>query len=191
MQPSEAYQYITHSQRRERVLTSLSQPLTAKQIARRTGMAFDSCRDAVRDLAAHRLVHCLNETSRRSRVYWLTRLGKACQRQLCATQAKPAPERFAPDIDWTLYGWVCYTHRSAIIKALISPMQPATIKRKARSRQADLRMSGNNVRDVMRVFLQRGIVQAVWIRKHAHPLYELTDHGQVFQQLLCGAEVPA
>ena len=154
-------------------------------------MAFDSCRDAVRDLAAHGLLLCLNETSRRSRVYWLTGLGKACQRQVCEMRGKPVSGGFVPDIDWALYGWVCYTHRAAIIKALISPMQPATIKRKARARQSELRMSGNNVRDVMRVFLQRGVVQPVWIRKHAHPRYELTDHGRVFQQLLCGAEVPA
>ncbi len=190
MQLSEAYRHIHHSERRQRVLKSLSQPLTAKQIARKTGLRFDSCRDAVRELAKLGLIHCINETARRSRLYWLTKPGQACQRRLASLSGDMALAHHVPVIDWALYGWVCYSHRSVILKTLTEPMQPADIKRKARSREAGLRMSANNVRDIIRVFRVRGIVRPVRIRKKAHLRYELTPAGLQFQELLRRAEVP-
>ncbi len=93
-----------------------------------------------------------------------------------------------PNLDWTLYGSVCFTHRSAIIKVLTEPMQPSTIKRKARSRDATLHMSANNVRNVIRLFLAQGIVHPVHVRKKAHLRYELTEIGKRFQELLWRVE---
>ena len=52
---------------------------------------------------------------------------------------------------------VCFSHRAAVIQALDRAMQPAAIKRKAKSQNPDLKMSANNVRDVIKLFLQRGI----------------------------------
>ena len=191
MQPSEAYHYITRSKKRTRVLCYLDQPLTARQIARKIGLSFDACRETVRDLALAGLVRCLNESARRSRLYWLTRAGMVCQRRVCQYLGRAVPEYFFPDVDWNLYGWICYSHREIIIKTLSQPMQPADIKRKARTRQSSLRMSANNVRDVMRLFLTHGIVRSIRRKKRAHRRYELSETGLVFQELLGRAEVPA
>lgn len=96
-----------------------------------------------------------------------------------------------PTTNWDLYGWVCYRHRAAILKTLTEPMQPATIKRKARSRDPTLRMSANNTRDIIRLFRERGIVQPVYVRKKAHARYELTETGMVLQRLLAQADCVA
>ena len=129
-----------------------------------------------------RMVKCLNPTAKRSRLYWLTSIGILCQKKL--NDNLPTALKDLPDIDWQLYGWVCYNHRAAIIKALTEPMQPATIKRRAKQRNTKIRMSANNVRDVMKLFVQKGIVRPVKIRKKAHPHYELTKVGKQFRQLL-------
>jgi hypothetical protein len=96
-----------------------------------------------------------------------------------------------PQIDWTLFGWVCFSHRAAVLKALTMPLQPATIKRRARSQVPGLRMSANNVRDVIRLFLEKGIVRPVHLRKRTFPAYEPTATGQALRELLFRAEVPA
>ena len=191
MQPSEAYHYITRSKKRTRVLCHMDQPLTARQIAGKVGLSFDACRETVRDLALAGLVRCLNESARRSRLYWLTGGGMACQRQVCQFLGRAVPGHFYPAVDWNLFGWTCYSHRATIIKTLSQPLQPADIKRKARARQSSLRMSANNVRDVMRLFLAHGIVRAIQRKKRAHRMYELSETGLQFQELLRRAEVPA
>ena len=164
------------------------QPMTAKQLVRRTGLSFDSCRDVVADLAAHGLIVCLNSQAVRSRLYWPSELGQRCLVSLYTSTNSTTQTASLPDVDWALYGWICYSHRAAIIKTLTEPMQPALIKRRARSHYADLRMSSNNVRDVIRLFLAKGIVQTVRIRKKAHLRYLLTDIGRQFQTLLRQAE---
>lgn len=95
-----------------------------------------------------------------------------------------------PDIDWSLYGSVCYRHREAIIKILSEPLQPSEIKRRARIRFAGIRMSANNVRDVMRIFVRQGIVRKIYVKRQRHPRYELTEQSRVFRDLLLQAEVP-
>ncbi len=167
----------------------MSQPLTAQQLSRKTGLSFDICRDVIPQLAAHGLIHCLNTTARRGRLYWLTKLGQSIQPGFIKQLNKKPLQHSLPKIDWTLYGWVCFTHRSAIIRALTEPLQPAMIKRKARTRDPTLHMSANNVRNVMGPFLARGIIQPVRIRKKAHLRYKLTDLGKQFQSLLWGVEV--
>ena len=138
-------------------------------------------------LAGRGLIECKNNAARRSRLYGLTELGLRCWKQPARIKsASPIS-----DIDWDLYGWICYRHRSTVIKTLTEPMQPATIKRKARSRDPTLRMSANNVRDIMRLFLKRGLVRPVKIRKKAHMRYELTEMGRVLQELLLRAEAVA
>jgi predicted DNA-binding transcriptional regulator len=68
------------------------------------------------------------------------------------------------------------------------PLQPAAIKRRARRHDPEIRMSANNVRDVIQVFLRRGIVTSVLERGKTHPRYELTETGRQLQQLLLRAE---
>ena len=169
----------------------MNQPLTAQQLSRKTGLSFDVCRDVIPQLAARGLVRCLNDNARRGRLYWLTKLGEACQPGFLEQLGKKPLEHFVPDVGWDLYGWVCFNHRSAIIKVLTEPMQPATIKRKARARDSTLRMSANNVRNIIRLFKARGIVHPVRVRKKAHLRYELTELGKRFQELLWRAEALA
>lgn len=114
-------------------------------------------------------VECLNPEARRSRVY-----------------ARTGTRR--EGVDWELYGWVSYSHRRAVLLALDEPRQPAGIKRRARFLQPGIRMSANNVRDVIRLFHARGIVRPVHVRKRAHPRYELTRLGEQLQRLVLEGE---
>ncbi len=98
------------------------------------------------------------------------------------------PPYSLPDMDWELYGWLCYSHRSIILKTLSEPLQPADIKRKARARHPSLAMSAGNVRDVIHLFQMRGLVRPARIRKRKHLRYELTELGLHCQQLLKQAE---
>lgn len=190
LQLSEAHLHPNLSERHQRVLASLSQPLTAKQIARGTGLPFDSCRDAVAALARRGMVRCLNPNANKSRLYWLTRQGSACQRVLRAVRGLPRSGSDFPRVDWPLYGWVCFTHRAAVVKSLVQPLQPSAIKRKARSQNDGLRMSANNVRDIIRLFHARGIVAVVRVGRKSHPRYRLTETGEKLRVLLTRAEVP-
>ncbi len=69
-------------------------------------------------------------------------------------------------------------------------MQAAAIKRKARLRDSNLRMSANNVRDVLKYLLGAQITRRVVVRKKKHPRYELTDLGKEFQRLLLMVRTP-
>ncbi len=116
--------------------------------------------------------------------------GRACRRAL-GLNVESFEEYAAPNIDWELYAWVCYSHRSEIIKAMDKPRSPAEIKKKARATNPWIRMSANNVRDVIRLFKKKGVVEEVWEHRRAHPLYKLTGIGEVLRQLLNRAGEPA
>jgi len=189
MRPSEAYRYVIQSDRRHRILHSITQPLTAKQLAKRTGLNRDSCCEVLSQLRSARLVVCLNEKARQSRLYAPTILGFRTQRRFRAEDNLPSPEFFKPVCDWNLYGRLCHRHRSAVLLAMTEPLQPSIIKRHARSRDSEVRMSANNVRDVMRLLVAWGVARPVQIRRRAHLRYELTEQGRVFQELLRQAEV--
>ena len=185
---SEAHHWLEQSERRKRVVREFTQPLTAKQLSRRTDMSRDACSHLLWELLVYDLVRCLNEHARRSRVYWLTYLGLGCQLKLYELLHTRPPSHHLPKVDWYLYGWVCFSHREAIIKALLYPMQPSAVKRRARLQNFKLRMSANNVRDVIRLFLAKDIVKPVHRRRSAHPAYELTDVGIEVQRLLYRAD---
>ncbi len=72
---------------------------------------------------------------------------------------------------------------------MTEPLQPSIIKRRARLMNPDLRMSANNVRDVMRLLLAWGVTKPIQIKRKAHLRYELTEQGLVYQRLLQQAEV--
>ena len=188
MNHSEAYKWTKQSERRQRILVRLTQPMAAKQLAKNTGLTRDECSHALATLATRALVVCLNADARRNRLYWLTGLGAACQRRLHTESGCPTERSDLPRVDWHLYGSVCHSHRGAVIRALTEPLPPATIKRRARSHNPAIRMSANNVRDVIRVFLKRGIVRPLREMGKAHPRYELTELGSQFRRLLVDAE---
>ena len=87
----------------------------------------------------------------------------------CADEGLPEVKYDFPEIDWSLYGLICFSQRSAVIKALSRPMQPSEIKRMARFHDPNLRMSANNVRDIIRLLLEKGVVRRVVERGKAHP----------------------
>ena len=187
MEFTQAFYWLIQSERRKSILVDFDQPLTATHISRRTSLSLDSCLHLLWGMTIYGILCCLNPKTRYNRLYWLTRLGDACQRRLRQRIAlRPLVRRF-PQVPWDLYSSVCYSHRTAVLKAIRDPMQAAEIKRKALFQDARLRMSANNVRDVMRYLLKQGIVRRVMIRKRSHPRYELTDLGKTFKELLVGA----
>ena len=170
---------------RKEVLLRLTQPLTATQLSRKLGFSLDQCSCALHRLVSQKLARCLNPTANRNRLFWLTSLGRQAQRALLG--ATPCVHDF-PLIDWALYSSVCFRHRSEVIRTLTKPMQPVEIKRKAAFLKPGLRMSANNVRDVIRYLKSCGIVSPVSLKKRAHPGYELTKIGAIIRRLLFQAE---
>ena len=125
-------------------------------------------------------------------MHGLTELGRKCREKLCCELGlSDKPEAFeVSSVDWELYGWLCFSHRLAIMRILSEPMQPSAMKRKLRNVNSSVKISANNIRDVIRLFLQKGIVRKSFVRKKAHPRYELTDLGRKLQGLLIQAEAP-
>ena len=162
--------------------------MTATQVSRQMGIAVDKCSYVLERLSAHGLARCMNPSAGRSRLYWLTRLGKAWQRRLRELDRMPPLKHDCPDLDWQLYGDICFSHRAAVIETITQPMQPSQIKRKALCRDPKIRISANNVRDVIRFLRTNGIVQPLTVRKKAHPLYTLTDTGKDMRRLLLQVE---
>lgn len=181
------YDWLIQSDRRKDAIVGFNQPLTATHIARRTGQNLDATLQVLWALSLYGVVCCLNRDTHHNRIYWLTKLGLKCQERLRKQLGLKQLTHSIPDVPWNLYSSVCYSHRATIIKTMHGLMQPAEIKRKALAQNRSLRMSANNVRDVMRYLLRQGIVEKVKVRKKAHPRYELADMGMTFRELLHGA----
>lgn len=173
---------------RREVLMALRMPLTAKQLTRRIGIPTDTCSYILSKLFGHGLVVCLNPASQNSRLYWLSEEGKKCQKELYLNSNLSYEDYKLPDINWEEYGWLCFSHRSMIVKTMNSPMQPSEIKRYLRIHKPLAKISANNIRDVMKLLLKKGIVRPVKVRKKAHYRYELTEAGAVYRQLLIQAD---
>lgn len=188
MEFTKVYQWLKEEEHRRRILTAMKQPLTAKQVGRKTGIPMDTCSYILAKFSAKGLLTCLNPEARNSRLYWLTTLGRAYRKQLQQDLNLPYTEYDLPDVNWALYGWLCFSHRSAVIRTLSCPMQPSEIKRFLRIHRPNMKISANNIRDVIRLLLARKIVRPVRVRKKAHLLYELTDLGNRFRQLLTRAQ---
>ena len=182
------YNWLIQGKRRKRVIFHLKQPMTAKQLAQVTGMREDCCSYVLKELSAYRLVYCLNRQARRSRLYWLTGKSNQYQKKILKTYGLQIYAYDFPIADWNLYGWTCYSHRAAIIKAITEPMQPSTIRRKIKQLFPDMKISANNVADILRLFLEKKIVKPINIRRKAFCRYELTELGNKLQILLCKAE---
>lgn len=167
---------------------ALRMPLTAKQLARKISILTDTCSYILSKLFNQELLICLNPASQNSRLYWLSEEGKDCQRELYRDSNLPYEDCKIPDINWQEYGWLCFSHRSIVLKAMNSPMQPSEIKRYLRIHRPSAKISANNIRDVMRLLLKKGIVRPVKVKKKAHYRYELTEVGTVYRQLLIQAD---
>lgn len=161
----------------------MTQPLTAKQLSFVTEKSFLKCQYAITTLTKSELLHCVNPTARRGRLYYLTKQGAAEQAKLRKERKLPVAPKL-PDVDWDLYGWVCFSHRSLVVKTLTRPMQPPRIKKVAYGNDKSIRFSADNCRAVIREFRARGIVEPVFRRKKKHPQYQLTEAGLQFQELL-------
>lgn len=181
--------WLAQSQRRQRLLLALHQPLTANQLADRADLGRDICSRVLNEFQVYRLADCLNQDTRRSRLYWLTPLGLQTQRQLYLERDLQPISHTFPVVDWALYGQVCFSHRSAVLKALTGQLQAVAIRRRACSHNPQLRMSANNCRDVLYFFLKAGVVRQVRLPREQHPRYELTETGAKLQLLLQRAEV--
>src|SRR5258705_9293398 len=118
--------WIDRSTLRRRVVENFTQPMTACQMARRLDMDCDTCNSVFAELRRGGLLHCLNDNARRSRVYWLTDLAIIAQPRLWKLHGiKPVPH-VVPAIDWDLFGWLCFSHRAAVLKAFNgTPLQPS------------------------------------------------------------------
>ena len=152
------------------LLELLDRPLTIRQIAGKLNLDLDTAGARIRVLRRRGEVRCLNPGARRGRAY----LRKARESHM-------ANEALGP-----IYGWACFRHRSAVLKALDRPRRAVEIKRRARYLDHELRMSANNVRDMLRLMVRRGLVQATRGRRRRHrfPLYALTALGKQVQLLL-------
>ena len=171
------------------ILKTFNQPLISRQISKRTGIPANTCSYLIAQLVDKGLLICLNSVAQNSRLYWLTEAGHQCLQILYQNQNMSYDKPTLPNIDWQLYGWVCFSHRSAVIKILTHPMQPSEIKRLFRLQGTHIRISANNIRDIIRLFVAKGLAHPVKVKKRAHLLYELTDTGIKLRQLLLRAEV--
>ena len=180
--------WLGKGEQRKQVFLSLGQPVTADQVARRLKISLDSSSSALRGMNKLGLLHCLNISSRTSRLYWLSDTGIECHRKLLKESGLEAINYELPDVDWTLYGWTCYRHRSAVLKVLRIPLKPSDIKRLIFRLYPETRISANNVRDIIRLFEKRGIVQRLMVRKKKYPFYTLTKSGETLRSLHLNVE---
>ena len=184
MKYNDAYEWIKTNESRKRILLLMKLPLTAKQMSPK--LQIDPARSSrlLSDFVDKGFAVCLNLNAQNSRLFNLTPLGKDCQRKLCLELNLPLKELAVPAVDWNLYGWVCFSHRAAIVKTLTEPMKPSEIKRQLRRRNSRVNISANNIRDIIKLFAEKGIVEKVYLKRKVHPLYELTQTGKQLQALL-------
>lgn len=190
MEGSATLTWLCRGRRRRENFRSLTQPLTASQLGRRTKLTLKACSSALKELRDRELVICLTPSVPRARLFWLTRQGKTLHMHLARTLGQNPIQLKFPEVDWLAYSKVCHRHRTAVISTLERAMHPAQIARRARFHDRNLCMSANNTRDVLQVLQQLNLVEQVRTRKRHHPLYKLTSRGETFQELLRRANTP-
>ena len=163
---------LDRPQRLAEALRHLRHPVTIRQLARKMGINPSAAASLVRSLRRRGRLCCLNPGARHGRVYQLA-------------ESKRSPQA---DLDWDLYGWLCFSQRRAVLIALDHPLQPSEIKRRARYLDPNVRMSANNVRDVIKHFHERGLVTKVFDRRRPHCRYQLTEQGEALQRMMLMAE---
>ncbi len=186
----ENYDSIIAGENTRKILSAFAQPLTATQLSKKTSIPVGTVQQAILKLSMTGLVLCINPSQRNSRVYRLTKHGIQVRNKVCQNISQTFKEYNQPSIDWNLYGCLCFNHRTAVIKILTEPMQPSEIKRVFRMQRHKIRINSNNIRDIIKFFMARGIVRPVKVNGRAYLRYELTDLGNRFRHLLIQAEIP-
>lgn len=120
-------------------------------------------------------------------MYALTRTGVRCQRRAREATSLPHVRYEHPDIEWEHYGWVCFRHRAAVLRALSIPASASQIKRRARERLPSIRISVGNVREVLRRFVSREIAK-IQLDLKGRRTYALTPRGEAIRDLLVRLE---
>lgn len=167
----------------------MNQPLTAKQWSGKTGIIVPHVGQLFQVGQKLGLLKCLNPKAQRSRLYFLTFNGLKQQKKLRASLLLPKLKHDTPDINWKLYGRCIYSQRSVVIKTIDEPMQPSQIRRYAVINNPKLKMSSNNVRDIIYWLEKQNIVTAVKVKRKAYKHYVLTEIGKNIKRLLQQAEV--
>ena len=167
MMNKKVYQWISEQETRKTVLKAFNQPLISRQVSKTTGIPANTCSYVIANFVDKGLLVCLNSKSHSSRLYWLTEEGHPYRKKLYRDQNLLYKESVLPNIDWTIYG---------LIKLIL------------RLKRSHIRISANNIRDIVRFFSSKGIVRPVKILKKAHLRYELTDLGIKLQHLLIQAD---
>ncbi len=190
MRPKTGCKRLSPDVGREDLLRELTQPLTTAQLAKRLSIDRERCSHLIRTLAEQGHISCLNALAARSRLYWHE--GSAMshppvKNQESPTSAAALPHDLIEHVDWELYGWLCFSHRSAVLRALDEPRNAASLRRAARFADPSLRMSSNNARDVLTAMSERGVV-AREPQPNRRTVYHLSDSGRLFRRLLLGAE---
>ncbi|MEN6384055.1 MAG: hypothetical protein ABFD79_02545 [Phycisphaerales bacterium] len=184
MEDRKVYQPKSENQNERKIILALNQPLTAKQIAAKTGIPKDTCSHQMAKFVRNHLAICLNPIAGNTRVYWLTENGQKFREELCMESNLRHTDFILPNLNWELYGWICFNQRSVVLRALTEPMQPSQIRRRIKNRFASTKITSNNIRDVIRLLEKQGVVQKVFVGKRIRPKYELTETGLQFQKLL-------
>ncbi len=179
--------WVAQSGRRQRVLHTMVQPLTATQCAERTSFTLDASKAVLRQFARRGLADCLNGLARCSRVYGLTPAGIVVQGRTREANEWSHMAYESPRVDWSLYGWVCFRHRAAVLRGLGEPGTASMIKRRARDQRPTIRISVSNIRGVLRQFLGRGIAR-VESAPGNRRVYSLTPTGYLLRGLILRAE---
>ncbi len=189
IKPDNAMEWLQRGRLRHEAFLCVKQPFTVCQLARDLQKSWPAARFLLRELELKRLVKCLNRDSGRRKVYWLTWKGIVCHRRLRKHCGMSALDYRLPDLDWALYGGLCYTHRAAVVKVLEEPLQAVEIRRRACARDPRLRLSANNVRDVLKALKSEGVVAPVQIKKKAHTRFQLTESGAICRRFLLQARI--
>lgn len=170
--------------RQLKLLSSFTQPLSVSDVAARSGVVLKKCTDALKLMSKAKLVGCLNPEANWSRIYWLTDLGTAWQEVCNVARRIEQPEYFVPEMDWSVYGQVRTTARSAVVQHLREPMHPFRLKRAIYHRDPRSKLTSHNTARTMRFLYRKQVVERVWLRKRKHPLYQLTQRGRTCRELL-------
>lgn len=190
MQGSETLFWLQQGEERLRTLLAMQQPMTADQLAGRLEKQRSSVSEHIRQMRVYRVLKCLNPESHQSRLYWLTEEGVECRSQLASLYKNTQPGALPLSLDWQVYGELCFRHRRAVLLAMHGRMRPPQVKKRAFARDARLRMSVDNCREVLYWMVSRGVVRGVRPRGKRFVLYELTEVGKTCQELLRKAVTP-
>ncbi len=162
--------------------------MTAVQLTKRVDIAKSTISHTLREMSRYQLISCLNPESSKGRLYWFTEFGIRCHKKMTQCHDRKGVRYKLPEIDWELYAWTCFEHRSSVIKVMEVPVSPSDIRRLLVRRFSGIRISVNNVHDIIKLFEKMGIVKRAMIRKRKRARYILTELGRKFQELHIEAE---